>query len=142
MNIKQTTDIHSTTYQDALTIRQDVFVKEQNIPLAIEIDQENECLHFVLYDNNQPQGTVRLLDKGNNIFKIQRMAVLKKSRKKGYAKELLLFAEKSAKGNGATKIILGAQESAVGFYESIGYTIESDAYFEAGIKHFDMSKKI
>ncbi len=142
MNIKQTTDIHSTTYQDALTIRQDVFVKEQNIPLAIEIDQENECLHFVLYDNNQPQGTVRLLDKGNNIFKIQRMAVLKKARKKGYAKELLLFAEKSAKGNGATKIILGAQESAVGFYESIGYTIESDAYFEAGIKHFDMSKKI
>lgn len=142
MNIKQTTDIHSTTYQDALTIRQDVFVKEQNIPLAIEIDQENECLHFVLYDNNQPQGTVRLLDKGNNIFKIQRMAVLKKARKKGYAKELLLFAEKSAKGNGATKIILGAQESAVGFYESIGYTIESNAYFEAGIKHFDMSKKI
>ena len=142
MNIKQTTDIHSTTYQDALTIRQDVFVKEQNIPLTIEIDQETECLHFVLYDNNQPQGTVRLLDKGNNIFKIQRMAVLKKARKKGYAKELLLFAEKSAKGNGATKIILGAQESAVGFYESIGYTIESDAYFEAGIKHFDMSKKI
>lgn len=142
MNIKQTTDIHSTTYQDALTIRQDVFVKEQNIPLAIEIDQETECLHFVLYDNNQPQGTVRLLDKGNNVFKIQRMAVLKKARKEGYAKELLLFAEKSAKGNGATKIILGAQESAVGFYESIGYTIESDAYFEAGIKHFDMSKKI
>ncbi|HCM90441.1 MULTISPECIES: GNAT family N-acetyltransferase [Vagococcus] len=142
MNIKQTTDSHSTTYQDALMIRQDVFVKEQKIPLAIEIDQENECLHFVLYDNDQPQGTVRLLDKGNHVFKIQRMAILKKARKRGYAKKLVLFSEAAAKKDGAQILVLGAQESAVGFYESIGYTVESDAYFEAGIKHFEMSKKI
>ncbi|MGX7025124.1 GNAT family N-acetyltransferase [Vagococcus hydrophili] len=142
MEIKQTTDLNSPTYQDALKIRKEVFVKEQNIPLDIEIAQESDCLHFVLYDNNQAKATVRLLDKGNHIFKVQRMAVLKEARKKGYAKQLLLFAEQSAKETGATKIVLGAQESALGFYESLNYLVEDDEYFEAGIRHFDMEKEL
>ena len=40
LTFKQTTDLQSQTYNDALMIRQTVFVGEQQVPAEIEIDDK------------------------------------------------------------------------------------------------------
>lgn len=140
LTIESTTDLSSPIYADALTIRKEVFVNEQLVPLDIEIENEDTCIHFVLYDNTKPQATVRLYPKENKQYKVQRMAVSKTARKKGYGRKIMTYAEKFAKENNAERIILGAQTQAIPFYESLGYTVFGKEYLDAGIKHFDMEK--
>ena len=78
MKVVQTKDTLSDIYLDAVRIRNQVFVKEQGVPITREIDQnEAHCIHFVLYsDQNLPCGTVRLLPLENGKMKLQRMAIL------------------------------------------------------------------
>ena len=62
MIIKYTRDTMSQIYLDALHIRNEVFVHEQNVPLELEIDEyEALTLHFVLYEENKALATLRLL---------------------------------------------------------------------------------
>lgn len=41
-----------TQREDAYYVRKEVFVKEQEVPLEIEIDElEDEAIHFVIYND-------------------------------------------------------------------------------------------
>ena len=52
MKINYTRDTLSSTYLDAVKIRNIVFVQGQGVPLTIEVDKnEAHCIHFVLYDD-------------------------------------------------------------------------------------------
>ena len=63
---------------EAQAIRFDVFVKEQQVPAEIELDEMDPlCLHAIAYDaDGQAVGTGRLLPDGH----IGRMAVMKVAR--------------------------------------------------------------
>lgn len=144
LRFEQTTDIESPIYRDALEIRLNVFVNEQNVSPAIEIDEkESSCIHVVGYDeNNNPVATARLfpLDKKN--YKVQRVAVLLTERGKQLGKLLMEEMEAIAREDRAKRIILGAQNQALSFYEKLGYTIFGEEYEEAGILHHDVEKRI
>lgn len=142
ITIKHTEDIHSTIYEDALAIRKEVFVTEQQVPLSLEIEDENLCVHFVLYEDNKPAATVRLFPKDDTTYKIQRMAVVKQSRKKGFGRDIMVAAEEYAKNVGKAQTLLGAQTHALAFYKSMGYEAFGDEFLDAGIKHFNMKKEI
>ena len=142
ITIKHTEDIHTTIYEDALAIRKEVFVTEQQVPLSLEIEDEEVCVHFVLYEDNEPAATVRLFPKDKSTYKIQRMAVLKRHRQKGFGREIMIAAENYAKISGKTQTLLGAQTHALAFYESMGYKAFGDEFLDAGIKHFNMKKEI
>ena len=60
------------------SIRENVFIQEQNVPVELEWDQFDEnCLHLLALDaTTRPIGTARLLQDGH----IGRMAVLKEWR--------------------------------------------------------------
>lgn len=139
----KSTDLTSNTYKDALAIRMDVFVKEQEVPKEMELEYEDECIHIVIYnDDAKAMGTVRLKPLEDLVMKIQRMAVLKEYRGQGVGRQLMLYAEKVARAMGATTLLLGAQVQAIPFYESLGFSICSDMYLDAGIEHKDMDKKL
>ncbi len=144
MLITHTKDTMSNIYLDALKIRNEVFVKEQNVPLELEIDQnEAQTIHFVLYEEVKvPLATVRLLPLDEKKIKVQRMAVLKEHRQKGLGKILMQAAENFAQEHGYQKIILGAQLTAADFYEAIGYQPEGEIFLDAGIEHVTMTKEI
>ncbi len=142
IEIQKTTDLTSHVYQDALSIRKEVFVEEQQVPLELEIENEDVTIHFVLYDNGRPEATVRLYPKSKDTFKVQRMAVLKEARKKGYGRDIMAAAESYAVQEGKQFTLLGAQTQAIPFYESLGYQAFGEEYLDAGIQHFDMKKTL
>ncbi|MEG0254891.1 GNAT family N-acetyltransferase, partial [Vagococcus sp.] len=142
LTMKYTKDINSTIYQESLAIRKEVFMNEQQVPLSIEVNDEDKCIHFVLYEDGVPQATVRLYPKSKDTFKIQRMAVLKSARNKGFGQYIMTEAEKYAQKIGMTTLILGAQTHALSFYEKMGYKKFGDEYVVSKINHYNMKKTL
>lgn len=145
MNIeaKWTTDLNSKIYQDALNIRHEVFVAEQKVPVNLEIDDlEDQTEHIVLYKDDEPIGTARIYDLGNAIYKVQRVATKKEVRGQGYGAALMKQIERKIKEIGGSQIILGGQNTALPFYEKLGYTIDGAEFMDAGIPHHNMIKNI
>lgn len=51
--------------KDAFYVREEVFVKEQNVPAEEEIDElENESEHIVVYDGEKPVGSRKMAHEG------------------------------------------------------------------------------
>lgn len=143
MKIVQTKDTMSDIYLDALRIRNHVFVEEQQVPLSLEIDEkEAYSVHFVLYVDDHPQATVRLLPLDETHVKVQRMAVEKAARGNKYGQQLLAAAEEFAQKQGFTQITLGAQLTAQSFYEKSGYVAKGPVFLDAGIEHVEMTKDL
>jgi len=127
---------------DAYSVRKIVFVEEQNVPLEEEIDQfEDEATHFVLYNEGSPigAGRFRIVD---GYGKVERICVLKDSRKSGAGKVIMNGIEKFAEEKGLKKLKLNAQTHAIPFYSQLGYEVVSEEFLDAGIPHKTMIKKI
>lgn len=138
---KWTTDTQSKIYKEALKIRYEVFVDEQKVPEDIEVDElENQAQHLVLYENNEPVGTARIFHVGDGLYKMQRVAILKKYRGQGYGKKLIKEIEHQVQNLHGKKITLGAQLQALSFYEKLGYEVEGPEFMDAGIPHREMIK--
>lgn len=141
MNIKWTTNTNTPTYKDALAIRYKVFVDEQNVPADLEIDEfENTSLHLVLYEAKKPIATARIYEQANETYKVQRVAVLKEYRTSGVGTRLMKEIEEKAKLHKAIKLTLGSQNTAIPFYEKLGYEVSSNEFMDAGIPHHSMTK--
>lgn len=143
---KTTTDLDSQTYKDSLGIRMKVFLGEQNVPIEVEIADEEICLHVVLYmkqdnsDTDIPMATARLYPYDEETLKVQRVAVIEEGRGKGLGDKMMRYLEDYAKEEGAAKLILGAQTHALAFYQKLGYESYDERYLEAGIEHQNMQK--
>ena len=139
MIIRQTKDTLSQIYLDALALRKEVFVDEQKVPVELEIDQdEAHAIHFVLYEASQPIATARILEKANGVAKLQRMA----ARGTGNGALLIKEIEKRCEELAFTRIELGAQVTAEGFYRTLGFEAFGDYFQDAGIKHIAMQKAL
>lgn len=121
-------------------IRQQVFVKEQNVPLDLELDEHDPyCIHLLAYDaNGVAVGTARLLPDGH----IGRMAVLAEHRGKGIGSRLLTDIVNLAKAKGLREVALNAQTKAVTFYKKHQFHIVGEEFMEAGIAHVEMQRQL
>ncbi|MGZ4122757.1 MAG: GNAT family N-acetyltransferase [Tumebacillaceae bacterium] len=130
-------------YGQALAIRKVVFVEEQNVPVEIEID-ENEAVatHVLAYDENEtPVATGRIRPYAEGVGKMERIAVLQEVRSgRGYGRAIMDKLEAIGRELGFRKFVLEAQIHAEKFYEKLGYTTISEPFMEAGIVHVKMEK--
>uniref|UniRef100_A0A914WD09 N-acetyltransferase domain-containing protein n=1 Tax=Plectus sambesii TaxID=2011161 RepID=A0A914WD09_9BILA len=122
-----------------MDVRREVFIKEQNVEEEMEVDGlDDVCTHFAATLNDQIVGTCRLRHLGPFV-KLERMAVLTQGRGKGVGKALCVAAFKHAAESSPQLLLMAhAQTAVVGFYSSLGMTIVSDVFYEAGIPHQTM----
>lgn len=122
-----------------LAIRKKVFVAEQNVPVALEIDgQDSQSVHYLLCDESGPAATLRVREQANHQVKLERMAVLKHARGRGYGAALMKYVLQALARRGVQQVKLSAQCTAIGFYERLGFQAYGDIYLDAGIEHSDM----
>ncbi|MGD7045311.1 GNAT family N-acetyltransferase [Jeotgalibacillus proteolyticus] len=128
--------------EDAMSVRKQVFVTEQQVPVEEEIDQYDPSSdHFVLYDQSSPigAGRFRMIEEAG---KIERICVLASHRGTGAGALIMQGIEAFAEKKGIGKLKLNAQSHALLFYEKLGYHITSDEFLDAGIPHKSMEKTI
>ena len=75
MNLKIQLVKTKKEYKDILEIRKKVFVEEQNVPLNIEIEHEEDSKHVICFIDQLAVGTGRWRKTKNGI-KLERFAVL------------------------------------------------------------------
>jgi predicted GNAT family N-acyltransferase len=120
---------------EASRIRTEVFVREQCVPAAIEMDEHDAaCLHALAYVDGKAVGTGRLLPDGH----IGRMAVLRESRSLGVGRAILERLIAEARRRGMREVRLSAQTHALGFYARHGFVAVGEVFEEAGIPHQEM----
>ena len=126
--------------KDALkSIRHQVFVEEQKVPVELEWDEyDDTATHFIVTLSGQAIACARLKKDGQ----IGRMAVLKKYRNQGIGQELLRFVLRTAAAKDIDEVYLHAQVSAIHFYEKQGFESVGEVFYEANIPHREMFKKV
>jgi YbgC/YbaW family acyl-CoA thioester hydrolase len=129
----------------ASALRTEVFVQEQRIPLALELDEADAGAVHALACNRlgQPVATGRLL-RGDTpgVGRIGRMAVHRVLRGGRLGQRVLTALMDAARARGDHTVELHAQRSAVGFYTRLGFEAQGAPYEEAGIPHQSMFKRL
>ncbi|HZP83670.1 MAG TPA: GNAT family N-acetyltransferase [Chthonomonadaceae bacterium] len=131
-------------------LRRVVFVEEQAVPAEEELDVfDLTATHFLVRDTRLPPGdpsgivaTARLVDKGEGVGKVGRVAVLREHRGRGVGLLLMRLVEETARARGFTRLVLDAQLYAIPFYERLGYTAEGSIFLDANIEHRFMYKSL
>ncbi|MCP4346141.1 MAG: GNAT family N-acetyltransferase [Desulfobacterales bacterium] len=123
---------------DLFSIRQIVFIEEQNVPEEEEIDEFDPIsVHVLAKTGDQYIGTGRVLPDGH----IGRIAVLKDYRGRNIGSEIMLKLIGIAETMDIEQIELSAQVQAMEFYKKLGFHEIGHVYMEAGIEHIRMVKK-
>jgi predicted GNAT family N-acyltransferase len=130
--------------QDALSIRRAVFIAEQGVVEAEEIDahdgdprQVTSAVHVVAYLDGRPAATGRLLldtplDQNAHIGRI---AVLREHRRRGLGRLVMLALQDEARRRGYRGATVAAQIQAIPFYERLGYVAYGEVFLDARIEH-------
>ena len=139
------------TLADAHAVRRTVFIQEQGVSEAEEMDgRDGDAVHVVAYtsarrdndDNGRPVGTARLRVPESGVAKPERVAVLESCRGEGIGEQLMAALEDEAREQGCTQARLHAQTAVEGFYRGLGYETTSGVFEEANIPHVEMEKRL
>lgn len=143
--------INQIELEECLKIRMQVFVKEQNIPIEIEIDKydslcNEESIHYIFYLNEKPVGTFRAINY-NKYLKIGRVAIISDLRGQKLGLKMLTYGIDEIQKRNLFNIqekyfYLEAQKNAVSFYKNLDFEEEGVEFLSAGIKHQKMTRKI
>jgi predicted GNAT family N-acyltransferase len=129
--------------KSAFEVRRQVFIEEQGISEDIELDNyDKEALHMVAKDGKKVIGTARVLFSAANQAKIERMAILKPFRRKGIGSRIITFLEETLRNRQINQVFLHAQYPVVAFYKSCGFKESGSPFWEAGIRHIKMRKRL
>lgn len=140
MEIKTSNQTTSQVYADAIMIRRAVFIVEQQIDPALELDTVTDATwHYVLYEDGQAVATARMTPEPKQSLHIQRVATLKPARGHGYAQALIRRMLQDGHKHGYQQAVLGAQVTAQGFYTQLGFQPIGERFMEAGLAHQEMS---
>ncbi|HJU26001.1 MAG TPA: GNAT family N-acetyltransferase [Rhodanobacteraceae bacterium] len=121
-------------------LREEVFVREQNVPPELEIDQDDpRSLHVLARAaGGAAIGTCRLAPQG----RIGRMAVLADWRGSGVGTAMLHLLLEQARSRGLREVQLSAQTDATGFYLKHGFEVSGEDFMDAGIPHRPMRRQL
>ncbi len=125
----------------AWSIREQVFVQEQNVPLELEKDELDEsATHVLAFLDGEAVGTGRIYqdDLNLSVAKLGRVAVLPHARGNGVASAIIEGLLEYACENSFEKIEIHSQLEVIKLYEKFGFRKTGSIFEEAGIPHQEM----
>ena len=133
-----------SVFDRCLALRTRVFVDEQGVPVELEADGlDAMCMHYlVVGPEGEPLCCARSRMVADGCAKAERVAVRADLRGSGLGRMVMQVLEAVCKQQGAQAVVLGAQVTALPFYEKMGYAVISDEFMDAGIPHRRMKKDL
>ncbi len=117
----------SETWQQAgaYYVRIQGMARQHNITLRREFDDHDtpDTKYIVLTDDEFPVATCRFYQLDAASAMIGRVVVLPEYRGKGLGKKVITEAEEWLRDLGCKKAVVESRDTAVGFYEKLGYTV-------------------
>ncbi|NHF73901.1 GNAT family N-acetyltransferase [Paracoccus xiamenensis] len=133
MKVELTDDLDT-----CLTLRRTVFIEEQGVPEAEEIDDlDDQAQHLLGWQDGVAVATARIF-LNDGVGKVGRVCVLAQARGTGAGAAIMRGAIDALRAQGAAKVKLSSQCYAIPFYEKLGFLAYGPEYPDAGIPHRDM----
>lgn len=133
----------SPDYAKMIALRMDILRRPLGLSfrpeqLAAEIDD----VFIIALSGDETIGCCVLTARNMHQVQLRQMAVHENWQGKGVGRSLVEFAEKCARERGFIQLIMHARQSAIGFYEKMGYVITSAAFEEVTLPHYEMQKSL
>lgn len=142
MALKQI-DHGSKEYQQMIKLRNEILRQPLGLSFTPdELAKEKEDILIGAFDDDQMLACCMLTKAEHNCLRLRQMAVQNNLQGKGIGASMMNFAETLARDKGYKKLIMHARETAIGFYEKLGYKVVGDRFTEVTIPHFVMEKKL
>lgn len=140
------TPVHSEhDWEEAQTIRERVFIDEQDCPPEEEWDgHDDRSRHVIGRVDGMPIATARWRSVAHNqevVAKLERFAVLPEYRGQGYGTELVRYVMSDARRAGFDTYLIHAQAHLQGWYSQFGFVTTGERFEEVGIPHVRMIKR-
>lgn len=134
---------HSDQYLEELELRDQLL--RAPLGLSFSDDQlaaESSQLHFGILDQRRLVACAVIVPVSEELAKLRQMVVAKSHQRQGVGSTLVQSIEATLAERGFKRIQLHARDTAVGFYQRLGYEKEGEPFIEVTIEHWKMSKKI
>ena len=138
-------DFGSSRYNELVELRYKILLE----PLGLKFldsfrPEEAKYLHIGCVETLDGKliGGLILAPLDDEKIRLMQVAVDTIYQGEGIGRKLVGYAEKRAKNAGYSTIVMHAMLSVVGFYESMGYHAEGDAFEEQGITFMKMVKQL
>ncbi len=139
----QQIDYASKVYDQMLQLRLDMLRKPLGLTFSEEeLRKEADDIFITCTEDGDVLGCCVLTPIQHELLRLRQMAVCQKSQRKGIGETIVLFAEKLSRDKGYKKIMMHARNSALGFYQKMGYKIVGDEFEEVGLPHHIMEKSL
>jgi GNAT superfamily N-acetyltransferase len=109
---------------------------------AEDVALDHTELHIAAFDGEAMVGCVLLRPLDAQVVKLRQMAVLDTYQGRGIGAQLVQFAEALAALRGFKKIEANARETAIGFYEKLGYRGQGETFIEVALPTLKMHKQL
>lgn len=137
-------DFGTPEYDETVRLRFEVLREPLGLDFTPEmLEQEYADIHLALYSDQESLVACLVLSPQNNLqIKMRQVAVIPKLQKKGSGTTLVKYSETWSARSGYTEMIMNARETAVPFYEKLGYKKSGKRFEEVGIPHWFMKKDL
>lgn len=134
---------NSVEYHQMVQLRMQLLRKPLGLSFTSEeLASEAKDILIGYFDDDKLEGCCILTPETEDTIRLRQMAVLGSLQGKGIGKAILQFAENIARDKGFKKMIMHARNTAIGFYEKLGYQTIGEEFIEVTIPHYTMEKKL
>jgi predicted GNAT family N-acyltransferase len=130
-------------YNDMVDLRMKVLLDPIGIPRSyINPAKEKEDILVGAFEQDELIGCCILTRVNASTLQLRQMAVNDTLQNKGVGRAIISFAEQIAKEKGYHTLMMHARDTVMDFYKKNGYAITGQQFFEVGIGHHRMEKKL
>jgi ribosomal protein S18 acetylase RimI-like enzyme len=134
---------HGTSdYLAIVALRREVLRRPLGMDFTAEqLAAESGQFHLGAWDGARLVGCLALVVEGSEA-RMRQVAVAPDAQGRGIGRLLAVECEAEAVRRGASRMTLHARQTAVAFYERLGYAVEGEAFAEVGLPHRSMTKAL
>jgi len=135
---------HNTgEYEEMLALRISQLLEPIGVPASyIDKEKEKNDILIAAFERNEMVGCCVLTPRDSETIQLRQMTVRSDYRGKKIGAAIVDFAEKVARNNKFSILMMHARNPVIDFYKKSGYQIWGEQFFEVGMGHHKMIKKL
>ena len=133
----------SPLYEESLVLRNRILIEAVGRHEDCrDFDFPEKDIYLSAFDGEKLIGSAIITPLDDNTVQMRQMAVHEDYQGKGIGRLIVHEFEGLVLEQGYSTVILHARESALPFYEKLGYKLCSDRFYEIEIAHYEMRKTL
>lgn len=133
----------STEYKETVGLRYKILRRPIGLKYtAAQLNDEKNDSHLGCFLAGRVVGCLMMTPHSETVVRMRQFAVEGSMQRRGIGRALVEFTEQWARERDFEFITLHARETALGFYEKLGYAVVGERFIEVTLPHFTMEKAL